>query len=407
MSLLRNYRFTILWFVHFIATLAQELCSISVVVLVFSTTGSTLQATGVMIARTLPFLLFGPFAGTLVDRLPHRWIISACNLVRACLVVAAVFINMVGQLWVGYLFVFLLTLIELIHKPAMQACLPTIVEKQQIVRANSLIFTSTQIALTISYLIGGFLAEGARLPLLWLTCGLFLVASLSASQVRPYIAVLEAIQKSPFWRMAIEGFSYLRTHTMARTLITVEFLECWPHGVWTSALMLAFTQQVLHADTEAWGYQSSGFFAGQLLGAFVALAFIGRLSRRPGWVIIWNAVLMVVLTLAYGLSTTVLAATLFSVAFGPPFALRDVAQDALLQTTVAPNMLGRIYAAREMFSRAAFLCSGLFFAALADYLPIRWIFIIAAVLYGFTALYTFASVTLRQSRIDTSVSIST
>jgi hypothetical protein len=31
--------------------------------------------------------------------------------------------------------------------------------------------------------------------------------------------------------MAIDGFAYLRDHRLARVLITVEFLESWPHGV--------------------------------------------------------------------------------------------------------------------------------------------------------------------------------
>jgi hypothetical protein len=87
-------------------------------------------------------------------------------------------------------------------------------------------------------------------------------------------------------------------------------------------------------------------------------------------------------------------------AFGPPFALRDVAQDTLLQSTVAPGMLGRIYAAREMFARLAFLLGGLIFAALADQLYVRQIYVIAGVLYCGTALYTLASVVLRRSRVD-------
>ncbi len=41
-------------------------------------------------------------------------------------------------------------------------------------------------------------------------------------------------------------------------------------------------------------------------------------------------------------------------------------------------MLGRIYAAREMFARLAFLIGGLLFATLADFIPIRSIYMIAA-----------------------------
>jgi hypothetical protein len=70
-------------------------------------------------------------------------------------------------------------------------------------------------------------------------------------------------------------------------------------------------------------------------------------------------------------------------------------------------MLGRIYAAREMFARLAFLLSGLIFAAMADQLYIRQIYVIAGVLYCGTALYTLASVALRRSQIDSAPAVET
>jgi MFS family permease len=394
-------RFYLLWFLHFAATLAQELCSISVVVLVFSATGSTLQATGVLVARNLPPLLLGPFAGSIVDRLPRRWVLVATNLLRALLVLVMLFGDTIapGQIWPGYVLIFCLTLADIVHKPALQATLPMIVPKEQLVRANSLIFSTTQVAFTIGYTIGGIAVASARMWLLLLNMTLFLLAGLAAFLIGTLLVEQAAHRQATFWRMALQGFAYLRDHRMARALITVEFFESWPHGVWTAALMLTFTQQALGAGTDAWGYQSGAFFAGQFIGAFLALTFAGRLSRWPGWIIILNGFLMAALTLGYALSSTVIAATVISMAFGPPFALRDVAQDSLLQTTVESGMLGRIYAAREMFARAAFLIGGLLFAALADVFPVRWIYVIAAILYSGTALYTLASTTLRQSQI--------
>src|SRR5215207_6541416 len=86
MQLLKQRAIRLLWIVHCAATLANELASISVVVLVFATTGSALQATGVLLARNLPPLLFGPFAGSIVDRTSRRGVLVATNLVRALLV---------------------------------------------------------------------------------------------------------------------------------------------------------------------------------------------------------------------------------------------------------------------------------------------------------------------------------
>lgn len=405
MQLLRTRPFFWLWLTHLAGMLANELASISVVVLVFATTGSTLQATGVLVARNLPPLLFGPFAGSIVDRLPRQATLVVANLLRAGLVGLFLLAGTEAGsgIWLGYLLVFCLTLVDLVHKPALLSLLPTIAPPDRLVQANSIIFSTTQVAFMLSYGVGGLLAASGGPQLLGtLMLGLFVVAALTAALIGRAAPVATSTAREPFWSTVIAGFTYLRDHQLARTLITVEFFESWPHGVWTSALMLGFTVDALKAGPEAWGYQSAAFFGGQFLGALLALTFAARLGQRPGWIIIGNAFLMGGLTLAYAASSSVLMAVLISIAFGPPFALRDVAQDSLIQTSVAPEMLGRVYAAREMFARMAFLLGGLLFASLADLLAIRSIYALGGLLYCATAFYSLASAPLRQSQIAAS-----
>jgi MFS family permease len=404
MQTIRQRAFLFLWMTHLVATLANELTTISIVVLVYGTTGSALQATGVLVARNIPPLVFGPFGGSIVDRWPRRPVLVIANLFRAGLLGLFLFAGAsdAGGLWAGYLLVFGLTLVEVMHKPAMLATLPVVVPAERLLWANSVFFTTTQVVFTIGYTLGGLITTTSGPNLLAsINLGLFLLAAGSASFIGVIATGARVVAHLPFWRNVADGFAYLREHRLARTLITVEFIESWPHGVWTAALMLSFTVQALGAGVDAWGYQSGAFFAGQLLGAILALAFARRLGKRPGWIIIANGFLMGALTLAYATSTSVIVAILVSMAFGPSFALRDVAQDSLLQTSVSSDMLGRVYALREMFARMAFLAGGLLFSQLADSIGIREIYAIAALLYGMTALYTLWSAVLRHSRLET------
>jgi MFS family permease len=403
MQIIRHRAFLFLWMTQLVATLANELTTISIVVLVFGSTGSALQATGVLVARNLPPLLFGPFVGSIVDRWPRRPVLVVANVVRAGLLslflVAAA--NGIGGLWAGYLLVFNLTLVEILHKPALLATLPVVMPADRLVWANSVFFTTTQVVFIIGYTVGGLMTTTTGPNLLAsINLGFFLLAAGSAHLIGAIASPSRSVAHVRFWRNVVDGFTYLREHQLARTLITVEFFESWPHGVWTAALMLSFTIQALDAGVDAWGYQSGAFFAGQLIGAILALAFARRLGKRPGLIIIANGFLMSLLTFAYAASASVLVAVLVSMAFGPPFALRDVAQDSLLQTSVSADMLGRVYALREMFARMAFLVGGLLFAQLADSLGIREIYALAALLYGLTALYTLWSAVLRQSRLE-------
>jgi MFS family permease len=394
--------FRLLWLTHLLATLANELTTIGVVVLVFGATGSALQTTGVLVARNLPPLAFGPFVGSIVDRWPRRRVLVLANLVRAGLIGLFIYAAAGGDgIWAGYVLVFGLTMIEIVHKPAMLATLPVVLPAHRLVWANSVFFTTTQVVFTLGYTAGGVLsAVVAPERIAGINLVLFLLAAVSAALIGPIATAAGTVARVHFWRNVVDGFAYLRRHRLARTLVTVECIESWPHGAWTSALMLSFSVQALGAGVDAWGYQSGAYFAGQLVGALLALAFAQRLGRRPGWIIIANGFLMSALTFAYAASNSVLMAVIVSIAFGPPFALRDVAQDSLLQTSVAPDMLGRVYALREMFARMAFLVGGLLFAQLADSIGIREIYVVAAVLYGLTAIYTLWSAVLRRSRLS-------
>jgi MFS family permease len=405
-NLLRNRNFALLWTAQILSTLGNELYNIGMMVTIFERTGSALQTAGVLIARTTPSLLLGPFAGVLVDRYSRRSVLVAMNLARAALLAAMLFFVGAEQVgaWAGYAVVFGLAGAAIFSRPAQQAILPDLVPESELVRANSLLMSSNQAILTASYAVGGVL-------ILWLgfstLVGVGLVAFLLAALASAFIVCCRRSSDEqlgrpdiPFLRAVLEGLAYLRGHRLARPLVVMETLEHWPHGIWTSALMLVFTRQALQAGPEDWGYQASAYFAGMLVGATVAVLVSAHLARRPGWVIISNAFLFSLLTFGYALSPTVLIAVVFCFVFGPPSAMRDVTQDALLQASVHPDLLGRIYATRDTLTSFAFLLAGLAFAWLADQVAVRWVYLIGGALYLGTALYALSSPAIRHSRLE-------
>lgn len=109
------------------------------------------------------------------------------------------------------------------------------------------------------------------------------------------------------------------------------------------------------------------------------------------------------LTFVYALSPTNLIAVLLAFSFGPPIALRDLAQDTLLQVTVDDGMRGRVYALRNMLRNVVFTAAGLTFAWLADFVGVRQIYMVARVLYVGTGLYTLWNWPLRESKLFESV----
>lgn len=408
--LLRNRNFVTLWLVDVAATMAIELFAVTILVTIFEQTGSTLQAAGTMVARTLAAFLLSPIAGVLVDRFPRKHVLVGMDMARLALVGLALWMLRGGGMPVAGVYLILagLSAAEVFHRPARLALIPALVPREQLVPANGFMLASYQIILAVSYTIGGWLILAAPLRAIALgVAALFALAALLASRLRVPAGAQarSAAGHATFWNSFLGGWRYLRGHAIARPLIVMETIEHLPHGIWTGALMLAFTVQALGGGAPDWGYQVTGFFTGMILGSLGGLASGGWLRRYPGRIIAANALAAGALTLAYAGSSSVALAVAFAFAFGPPQALRDIAQDALLQSTVADGQLGRVYATREMLLNVAFMSAGLFFAWLSEFLSIRVIYVTGGLIYVLTGVYALGNKALRESRMDSATAI--
>ena len=404
-SLLKNRNFSLLWLAQVISTLGSVFYDVAVMVTVFQQTGSALQTVGVMIAKTLPPFLLGPFAGVLVDRYSRKWVLIMMNFARAVLVgMLLLFVQShTVNIWGIYAVVAGLAVAETFYEPARVAILPSLVPKVELVRANSLMMSTKQAALAAGYALGGLLILNLGFQkLIMLNLLTFLIAAGAAALLvvpKRSTGVAMPFRQVSIGHDLVDGLAYLRDHRLARPLVTMELMEHVPHGIWISPLLLVFTARALHAGPEGWGYQNAAFYGGQLVGATVAVLIAGQMARRPGQIIIWNAFLFSLLTMTYSLSPNLTFAIIMTALFGPTSAMRDVAQDSLLQGSVKIEMLGRVFATRMMLANLNFMLAGLAFAWLADQLPIRWIYLLGGLLYLGTALYALSNQAIRRSQI--------
>jgi len=128
---------------------------------------ASLAISGVMLARTLPAFLFGPIAGSFVDRLDRKRIMIAADIGRAVLYLSMAFI---AQLWAIYLLSFVIECLSLLWSPARDASLPNMVPRRQLANANSLVLVSAYATLPIggaafAVLYGVAQSMSARVPL--------------------------------------------------------------------------------------------------------------------------------------------------------------------------------------------------------------------------------------------------
>lgn len=406
MILWQNRNFRLLWLAQIISGMGDVLYSVGVMVHVFQQTGSALQTTGVLIAQSLPRFLLGPIAGAMVDHYPRQRVLIVMDLVRAALVGLLLLVVRQGSvnLWGIYLVVAGITAASTFYQPARIAIVPSLVERFNLVRANSVLIGTAQGTMSVGYMLGGLLTLriGFGSFVLFNLLTFLVSAALTAlMRIQPRSEAEKQAQKArmPLRQSVLEGYTYLKNNPVVRPLVVMELLEHVPHGIWSSALMLVFAEKALRAGADAWGTMSALYFAGMMAGAVVASVAAKRLERYPGLIIGGNALASGVLTFLFALSPVTWVAVVLAFLFGPPSAVRDVVQDTLLQTVADDELLGRVYALREMGRWVVYMLAGLLFAWLADRMEIRTIYLLGGGLYLLTAVYALANKPLRQSQI--------
>jgi len=152
----RNYR---LWFLSSLGSSLGDwvgLFSLQVLVISLAEPGSRIALFGlggVMMARLLPSVLFGPVAGVLADRYDRRRLMVAADALRGALYLGIAFS---GELLTLFALAFLVECLSLVYISSKMAVLPGIVKRRELTQAN-------QLALFVTY---GPLPLGALLPTL-------------------------------------------------------------------------------------------------------------------------------------------------------------------------------------------------------------------------------------------------
>ncbi len=243
---------------------------------------------GVTVAlATVPYLLFGPLAGALVDRFDRRRIMVVSDLLRAALLLAftARAIQSGGATPAELLVVaFLLGTFSTPFAPARDALLPDLVGTSALTRWNAVVQTSAQLAMIVGLALGalvlggagGGAAEEGRVRALLAWDGIsFLLSAVALLLLR-----LPARARGPrsalgLWRTLAAGLRYARGDRVVRGLLLLTALDnlaiMGPAIVGATLLV----QQTFALGPEALAAFEGAMAVGMLAGSLL-IAVLGR-----------------------------------------------------------------------------------------------------------------------------------
>ena len=331
---------------------------------------------GLMLARTLPAVLFGPIAGTLVDRLDRKRIMITADIARGLLYAAMVFI---GQLWAVYVLSFAIECLSLVWGPARDASLPNLVPRRQLANANSLALASTYGTLPLggivfSILVGlnalfanaiPFFSRHDQAVPLFLDAATFAFSAVMISRVAIPASPARFTGRLDFsriWRDVVDGVRFLREDSMASAM-TAGIVVAFSAVGAVLALAPVYVGETLGAGDAGWGFIVTSFGIGIGLGmvsANQAARVIERVSIFP-WSLVAAATTLFVLASMPNLGL----AAVITVWLGAFCGLGWVTGYTLLQENVTDEFRGRTFASLTVLSRMGLFLSLAVFPTLA------------------------------------------
>lgn len=170
LPVLKNPNFLALWGGQVFCQLADKVYLVLMIALINSEFQASDQSisgwvSALMMAFTIPAVLFGSVAGVFVDRWPKKLVLVASNVWRGMLVLAIPPLlwlthdwGNVGALPVGFLIMltvtFLVSTLTQFFAPAEQAAIPLIVPEQHLLTANSLYTTTMMASVIVGFAVG-------------------------------------------------------------------------------------------------------------------------------------------------------------------------------------------------------------------------------------------------------------
>jgi MFS family permease len=398
--LLKNARFRRLLESRMVGQTAANALVYALLILLVKHSASSIHSTLLVVALTIPAIVFGIPAGTLADYLPRRLSLTLGYLGKAGCALALFLYH--DDLTYIYGLVLVYATVGQLFAPAEQAAVPSLVRRDQLSAANSLmmlVLVMGQIGGIV--LIAPFLIWLVAPEAVFIVCaGLFLLA---AYIIGFQATNFEPVERTPgmgFLAATREGFHILRTNRRAYLSI-VYLVTAIALSRVLIILLPKYTREALQIAPEDTVFVA----APAALGAALGLVVVPIASRLFGaWRVVIFGFLMLVLGMAglglvvlvrdaivqhldfgisfvqhkVGVSSAITMAMLLAIPIGFAYVLVAVGTRVVMNESAPPEAQGRVFAVQMAIGDTLSLLPLLLVGVVADLVGARATLLVSA-----------------------------
>lgn len=261
----------------------MNLLNFALLIVVFSVSNSNIAVAGVVMAFTIPNILFGIFAGVLVDRWNKKTVLIMTNILRALFVIPLAFLN--TNLFMVYLFTFCISVITQFFIPAETPIIPVLVKKNLLLSANALFGMGIYASIFLAYALSGpFLYIFGKSNIFIVLFLLFLIAAVFVALIKANKSKIEPkIKQDEVLSFRYEAKAVLKLISKTKNLYHALFSLTLAQIIILvfAAIGPGYAAQILNIKVESFPILFvTPAIIGVVLGAIIIGSFLHSLTKE-------------------------------------------------------------------------------------------------------------------------------
>jgi MFS family permease len=333
----RRPQFRALWLAIGLSYAGSGAATTALTLYVQQTRGTGTAVAAFLIATQAPRLL-GPLAGGIADRTDLRTVMIACDFGQAAMFAAIATLPSFGVL---IALTALTTILQTSYGPARTAMVPNLVEPDELIMANALLGTATNLYVAIGPLVGGLLFAAIGPSAALLVNAVTFLGSAALTTKVPAMRPPADTEHEPLLAATGTAARFIWDDTMLRTVsislgLLVAFLAV------DNVALVFLVRDTLGGSAFVYGLIEAAFGVGMLTGSFWILRGRGGGGAAPRLYLL-SCCLSSTASAGSGVAPSLAALVPVQVVAGSGNGIEVIANETIIQQQVPRGMVGRVY----------------------------------------------------------------
>ncbi len=392
LEILKNRNIRLLWLGSRISISGNVIFTIALNWTIFIISHSLILVSIALAFNLIPYVIFGPFAGNILDRHDKVRFTSLALYIQGLIVVLFAVMYIFGMFFIPAILigVFILNTLGQIPANVVDVLIPRFVSKENLGTTNSLFSIGANITQIGGFGFGGIIIAlyGAGVPMIYDAATFFLGGLLIGLINFDDDTTIHIKSSKKFFEQFKIGLEWMRGNKLIIELLFANLVSLAFSGI-LQPLFVAYSSNISGGEAYAYGAILTSITAGSLFASFM----IGKINIRDdsGIIVLISLSVLGIFMILLGLFTVLFLAIVFAFFIGFSFSMIIIPTSSIIQAVSGSDKLGLINSTFFSLTVVASIISELTAGYLANFVSVRTLIIVPGFILLLISVLLFPS----------------